>query len=545
MISITNTTRWILKKMMNNLRQQGIQRISDPSCVLPFQGRMYNSSVISIGTSPPERGRLRGGHFLILSYILSFLSLYPSISFAQAPDRSKPPELGPPPSLKLPSIQHLKLSNGLPVVLMEKHDLPLVEIELLVKAGSAMDPSDKSGLASITAAMMEEGAGSRNALELADAIDFLGASVSALAGQHTSVVSLHTPLSKLDSALALFADVALRPTFPKEELERQRKERLTTLLQWHDEPRSIASVIFNRTLFGDKHPYGKPSIGNEKTLRGFKVEDLGKFHSTHFKSNNATLIVVGDVTPNSIVPKLEAYFGKWESGTVPTTNWSSIKQVEDRRVYLVDKPAAAQSEIRIGRIGVERMTEDYFALFVMNTILGGSFTSRLNQNLREQHGYAYGAGSSFDFRPLPGPFVARAGVQTNATDKSLVEFMKELNGILQPVTDDELTRAKNYLGLGYPDNFQTIGQIAGQLSELVIYNLPDEYFNNYIQHINAVTKEDVQRVAKKYLDPEKVAIIVVGDRKQIEKGVNELKLGPMKLLTITDVLGKVPKVEKE
>ncbi|MBI4547506.1 MAG: insulinase family protein [Ignavibacteriae bacterium] len=501
--------------------------------------------------SPLTRVRLRGGHstLLIGSCILALLlclqSFNSAITFAQAPDRSKPPELGPPPSLKLQPIQHLVLSNGLPVVLMEKHDLPLVEIELQVKAGSAMDPSDKSGLASITAAMMEEGAGTRSALELADAIDFLGANISAFAGQHTSTVRLHTPLSKLDSALALFADVAMRPTFPKEELERQRKERLTTLLQWHDEPRSIASVLFSRTLFGEKHPYGKPTIGNEKTLRTFKVDDLKKFHSTYFKSNNATLIVVGDVTPSNIVSKLEAHFGTWKAGTIPSVSWSTVKQIEDRRVYLTDKPGAAQSEIRIGCIGVERMTGDYFPLLVMNTILGGSFTSRLNQNLREQHGYAYGASSRFDFRPLPGPFIAAAAVQTAVTDKSLIEFMKELNGILQPVTDDELTRAKNYLALGYPDNFQTIGQIAGQLSELVVYNLPDEYFNNYIQQVNAVTKEDVQRVAQKYFDPEKVAIIVVGDRKQIEKGVSGLKLGPMKHLTITDVLGKAPKVQED
>jgi predicted Zn-dependent peptidase len=480
----------------------------------------------------------------VLSSIFSFLFVFLEILavglFAQSPDRSKSPELGPPPSLKLPPIQHLKLSNGLPVVLMEKHQVPLVQINLLVKAGSAMDPAGKNGLASMTAAMLDEGAGSRNALQLADAIDFLGADLSAAAGQHTSVIALHTPLTKLDSALALMADVALRPTFPAEELERQRKERLTTLLQWHDEPRAVASVLFNRTLYGTKHPYGLPAIGEEKTLRAFRAEDLKKFHSTYFHPTNATLIVVGDVTAKTIMPKLEAAFGQWEAGKAPTATWPGIEQVQKRQAYLVDKPGAAQSEIRIGRIGVPRLTEDYYAIVVMNTILGGSFTSRLNNNLREQHGYSYGAGSFFDFRPLPGPFLASAAVQTAVTDKALVEFMKELNGILQPVSDEELIRARNYAALGFPQDFQSVAQVAGRLAELAIYDLPDDYFNNYIRRILAVTKEEVQRVAKKYLDPEKVAIVVVGDRKEIEKGIRAFNLGPVQVMTIQEVLGKPP-----
>lgn len=471
---------------------------------------------------------------------LGLLFLFCSYAFAQVPDRSKAPELGPPPALRLPAMQNLKLSNGLPVRLMEKHDLPLVQISLLLKTGSAFDPAGKTGLASLVTAMLDEGAGTRNALQLADAIDFLGADISAGAGMHTSSVSLNTPLAKLDSALALMADVALRPTFAAEELERLRKERLTTLMQWHDQPRSIASVMFNQTIFGTKHPYGLPTLGDEKTLRSFRVEDLKGFHSTYFRSNNATLIVVGAVTAKTILPKLEAAFGKWEAGKIPVVSWSPVVQVQKRQLWLVDKPGAAQSEIRIGRLGVPRLTEDYYALVVLNTILGGSFTSRLNQNLREKHGYSYGAGSSFGFRPLPGPFLASAGVQTSKTDSSLIEFMKELNAIMQPVSDSELNRAKNYVALSFPQDFQSLAQIAGQLEELVVYDLPADYFNNYIQRILAVTKDEVSRVAKKYLDPEKIAIIVVGDRKVIEKGVRALNLGPLQVLTVEQVLGKPP-----
>ncbi len=471
--------------------------------------------------------------------ILLLFGLAASSVQAQAPDRSQPPKLGPPPTLKLKPVQHLKLSNGLPVILSEKHEVPLVQMSLVVKAGAVEDPQGKGGLASMTAAMMTEGAGTRTALELADAIDFLGADLRVTAGQHTTAVTLHTPLAKLDSALALMADVTLRPTFSPPELDRKRKERLTTLMQWRDEPRSLASVTFSRALYGE-HPYGRYSIGSEQALRSFTSADLKRFYESSFGPNNASLIVVGDVTAGALLPKLEKAFGAWKNVTPSESALPKINQVAERRVILVDKPGAPQSEIRIGRIGVPRLTDDYYALVVMNTILGGSFSSRLNQNLREKHGYTYGAGSRFDYRPLPGPFMASAAVQTAVTDSSLIEFMKELKGILQPVPQAELERAKNYVALSFPGDFQTVGEISSRLEELVIYGLPDNYFNDYIGHILSVTQADVERVAKKYLDPEKVDIIVVGDRSQIEKNIAALKLGPMTVMSVEDVLGKAP-----
>jgi len=478
-----------------------------------------------------------GTSIIIASVLLSILACPAN---ARQSDREMPPKLGPPPSMHLPEIQHFTLSNGLKVALMEKHNVPLVQAELVVWCGSVNDPPGKSGLASMSAAMMEEGAGLRSSLELADAIDFLGADISAFAGNHTSGVVMHTPLSKLDSALALFADMSLRPTFPAEELERNRKERLTTLMEWRDEPRAIASVIYSRTLYGTDHPYGVPSMGNEQSVRSLTVEDLKDFHKTYFHPNNGFIVVSGDVTQEQIMPRLEKLFGDWSKEDVRIPTLPAARQVEARKIYLVDKPGAAQSVIRIGRIGAARMTKDYFPLLVMNTILGGSFTSRLNHNIREVHGYSYGAGSGFDFRPTPGPFTAAADVQTNVTDKALTEFMNELKGILQPVSDEELTRAKNYLALRYPESFQTVSQLSGQLSDLNVYGLPDDYFNTYVGNILAVTKEDVQRVAKQYIDPDKIAIIVVGDRKLIESGISALNLGPIENLSVDDVLGKAP-----
>ena len=462
-----------------------------------------------------------------------------SIACAQ-PDRSVPPRLGPPPSLRLPAIQHMTLSNGIRVLILEKHAVPVVQVNLVVRAGSSMDPAGKGGLSSLTAAMLTDGAGARTALQLADAIDFLGARIGASAGQHTTGVQMNVPVARLDSALALLADVARRPAFPPAELERKRKERLTTLAQWHDEPTRIANVAFSRALYGETHPYGNPAIGSEASLRSITTDDLRKFHAGYFVPANVTVIVVGDVTPAAMMPRLEGAFGAWKGKPAAPPTLHPIRQIAGTSLTLVDKPGAAQSVIMIGRVGAPRTTEDYYAIAVMNTILGGSFSSRLNQNLRENHGYTYGASSSFDFRPLAGPFIARASVQTAVTDKALGEFMNELRGILEEAPGEEVARARNYLALGYPGDFQSVGQIAAQLEEQVIYNLPDDYFNKYIGRVLAVTKEQVRRAAQKYIVPDTLAFIVVGDRKEIEAGVNALALAPVTVRSIDDVLGPPP-----
>jgi len=464
---------------------------------------------------------------------------------AQAPDRSTPPGTGAAPDFSVPAIQKFTLPNGLPVYLMEKHQVPLVQVNLLVRAGSAMDPGGKSGLASMTAAMMMEGAGKRDALALADDIDYLGAQITSTSGQHSMAVRLHTPVERLDPALALFADIVLKPTFPAAELARRKTERLTALLQWRDEARTLASITLNRTLYGEKHPYGIPSIGSEQTLRTLMREDCAQFHATWFRPNYAALIVVGDVTLKEIRQKLSAGFGSWKAGKGAAPTLSSIKQVTGREIVLVDKPGAPQTEIRIGRIGVPRATPDYYALVVMNTVLGGAFSSRLNINLREEHGYTYGASSAFDFRLLRGPFLAASAVQTAVTEKALVEFMKELRGIRESVSEEEVARARNYVALAYPSDFQTVAQIAGQIEEMVFYQLPDSYFNDYVRNILSVTKENVLRVARETIDPDNLVVVLVGDRKVLEQPVKSLDLGPIVDKTIDDVLGPAPVLENK
>ena len=460
---------------------------------------------------------------------------------AQAPDRSHPPVPGPPAALRLPSIQKLKLSNGLPVWIVELHEVPVAQINLVVLSGTANDPPGKYGVASLVAAMLEEGAGSRSALEVADAIDYLGADLGATTTSDLSAIRLHVPVARLADALPIMADVALRPAFPKDELERQRSQRLTSLLQGRDDPPTISSVAFSRILYGKGHRYGTPQMGTAETIKTFTVEDLRGFYTATFRPDNAVLLAVGDITADKAVPLFEKSFGAWKATDAGASEkLPATEPPAARTIYLIDKPGAAQSQIRIGTIGVPRSTADFFPIQVMNTILGGSFTSRLNNNLREVHGYTYGASSSFDMRAGAGPFVAQAGVQTDKTSEALKEFFNELNAILKPVPAEELGRARNYVALRYPSAFETTGDISRRLEDALVYKLPDDYFAKYVQNIQAVTAADVQRVAQKYVKPDHLAVVVVGDQKVIEPGIRALNLGPIRTMTIDEVFGPKP-----
>ncbi|MBI3491253.1 MAG: insulinase family protein [Acidobacteria bacterium] len=464
------------------------------------------------------------------------------LSAQQAPDRSHPPQPGPVPALNMPPIQKRQLSNGLPVWIVELHEVPVAQINLLVLSGSADDPPGRFGAASVASAMLEEGAGSRTALEIADAIDFLGADLTTGSGIDSSAVRLHVPVARLADALPIMADVALHPTFKKEELDRLRQQRLTALIQGRDDPQTIASTAFPRVLYGPRHRYGTPSGGTAETIKTFTPEDLREFYTSTFRPDRATILAAGDLTPDRVMPLLEKSFGGWKAqgAAAPRQTIAAVDQPAARQVYLIDKPGAAQSQIRIGWIGVPRSTPDYFPLVVMNTILGGSFSSRLNMNLREQHGYTYGASSNFDMRAAAGPFAAAAGVQTDKTRESLTEFFNELNGILKPIPAEELSRAKNYVALRYPGGFETTGDISRQLENALVFHLPDTYFSTYVQNIQAVTAADVQRVAQKYIAPGRFAVVVVGDQKAIEPGIRALNLGPITVMTVDEVFGPKP-----
>ena len=454
-----------------------------------------------------------------------------------APDWETRPALAPPPAFAAPQIETHTLSNGLPVYVVEKPGVPLAQVDLHVRTGSADDAVD--GLAAFAADMMDEGAGDYDAFELADAIDYLGVDLDVDAGLHSLAVRLHTPLARLDAALALMADVALRPTFPQADLERVRTSRLTDLGQRADQPRSIAGVALARALYG-AHPYGRLGTGDPASVAAITRDDLVAFHQDAVNPDGAALVVVAAAPWAEIAGRIEAAFGAgaWpEAVSGGTATVPAPTPTAERRVLLVDKPGAAQSVIRIGRVAAARSTPDYYALDVLNTILGGTFTSRLNQNLRERNGYSYGAGSVFQFRPVAGPFVAYSDVQTDVTGPALREFFNELEAIGTRVPDQELTKARDFLALSFPQPFATVRGTARMVADLVLNDLPLDTYDRYTAGVRAVTAEDLERVAATYLDPERVAVVVVGDRATVEGQVRALDLGDLEVLEIADVLG--------
>lgn len=455
---------------------------------------------------------------------------------AQTFDRTRPPVLGAPPKVSLPPIVTRELSNGLKLMIVEHHELPIADFILLVGSGGTADPAGKMGVANLTAAMLREGTTTRQSLEIADQMAFLGVRLNSGSNWESSTLSLHTPTAQLDSALALFADIALRPSFPANEFDRIRQTRLTELLQLKDQGPAIANIAYPAIVYGSSHPYGARLLGTEETVKGLTVADLQSYYGSNFRPNNSTLIVVGDVTPAQIEQKVNQFFGSWQRGNVTPVTYTDPPKAGPTTIYLIDKPGAAQSSFRIATVGVPRSTRDYFALTVMNTILGGSFTSRLNNNLRETKGYTYGARSQFDMRRSAGPFIASAEIVAAKTDSALIEFFKELNAIRQSVPAEELSKAKRYLQLALPADFETTQQIAGALVPVAMYGLPLDYYNNYVQNIEAITSADVERVARQYVNPGSLAVVIVGDRKSIEPTLRAVNLGP---ISIRDMTGRI------
>lgn len=455
-------------------------------------------------------------------------------------DLTKPPVLGPPPALRVPAITTRQLQNGLKIVVVEQHELPMADAILEIRTGGEADPAGKMGTASLTSALLTEGTTSRTALEIADQAGFLGVRVGAGSGWEQSTVSLHTTTAHLDSAMALFADIVLHPAFPMADLERVRKARLTSLQQQRDRGPAVADRAFASAVFGDQNPYGRPLAGTEASVASISRDDLLSFYHSYYRPNNATLLVVGDVRPDDVERRAQAMFGSWARADVPVPTATTATAPKATTLVLIDKPGAAQSSFRLGGIGAPRTTSDYFALQVLNTILGGSFASRLNQNLREKHGYTYGASSGFGLRRNAGPFVAGAEVVSAKTDSALVEFTRELRAIRDTVPSDELANAKRYLQLGLPADFETNGSIANQMLPLITYGIPLDFYASAVQNIGAVTQADVQRVARKYVDPDHLTVVIVGDRKTIEPGLRALNPGTIVVHDVRDVLGAAP-----
>ncbi len=455
----------------------------------------------------------------------------PVIAIKDTFDRSKMPAVAAPPRFAPPPVVRRKLSNGLPVLITERHDLPVLSLELVVKGGETLVPAEKHGLAGMTASLLSGGTKTLDALQLASAFGEIGSTLTARGGAESSTVSLTTLTKHTERALELFTDVLLNPTFPEKEVERVRLERLAAIQARTDSAQGIGTTVYPRVLYGEAHPYGRPRDGSLKSIKELTRDDVVAFHKRLYAPGNAALVVVGDTTPDAITAMLEKALKEWTApSSAAIAPPKAPPQPEAVTVYLVDKPGAAQSLVMLGEIGVPRKTKDYIPLTVMNAVLGGEFSSRLNLNLREDKGYSYGVQSQFVFRLGPGPFVVGTSVQTAATKESVAEILKELTDVTGPrtITQKELDFAKDRLIRGFPGQFETTGEVAGALAELVVFDLPDDEYTTYTARVEAVTKADVDRVARTYLHPDRLTMLIVGDRATIE--------GPLKTLPYAKVI---------
>lgn len=471
--------------------------------------------------------------------VASTLVVATSLGAQPAVDRSKPPVLGRPAELTVPAVRTSSLANGIRLQVVEHRELPLVHIILVVGGGARLDEV-RPGMATFLAGMLDEGAGTRNAVQLQTEVAFLGAQLNTQADWDRTVVSLKVPVRNLEPALDLMADVVRRPMFSSAEVTRQRGLRLTGILQRKDQPNTLASLAFNATLFPAGHPYHNPTGGDSTATSALDSALVRGFYEATIRPSRTTIYAVGDISADQLRAAIAKRFGDWKDlGTSPVTRRDVAPATlgAGRRIILVDKPNAAQSVIIVGAPGLERRSPEYAAVRVMNTILGDLFTSRLNFNLRETKGYTYGAGSSFAFRLAPGPFTASAAVRTNVTDSSLVEFFKELRAMRDSqVTDAELAKAQASLELGIPDALETTSQIAGEMAALGVYGLTLEEMREFARKVRAVTKADVQRVARQYIPEDRVLITVVGDLAKVRAGIEALKLGEVKVLEVGEVV---------
>ncbi|MFP5245651.1 MAG: M16 family metallopeptidase, partial [Thermoanaerobaculia bacterium] len=391
-----------------------------------------------------------------------------------------------------------------------------------VRSGADHDSAQTAGLASIVADLLDEGAGSRDAIQIAEDIGLLGGALGTGADWDASYISLDVLSRNAEPSLAIFGDVTARATLPPDGLERVRAERLNEILQQRNEPAAIAGKRFANLLYGSG-AYGNSVSGNAESVARITIDDVRRFYQQHYIPNHSSVVVSGDVDPQQAIDLVTRVLGDWQPGPEPPRPTVTPKPIDSSRIYVVDRPQAVQSEIRVGHIGVARSTEDYFALSVMNAIFGGVFNSRINLNLRERHGYTYGARSQFAFRRQAGPFVVAAPVRNEVTRESVSEMLSELRRIRTgDLEDRELDDTKSYLMGVFPATVQTASDIAARLVDMELYGLPEDYFDRYRENIAAVTKDDITRVANKYLDPDRVLIVIVGNAKQIREPIGTL-----------------------
>ncbi len=440
-------------------------------------------------------------------------------------DRSRLPVPGKTPPFHFPAVERSTLSNGLRVWTVRHVSIPVATVMLLVRRGSAADPAGKEGLSAITADMLDEGTGDLSSIEIHEALARVGAQLDSDIGPDATLLTV-TVLSRfLRPAVGLLADIVVRPSLKEEDFERVRQLRLHRLVQLRDMPGAVADRAFMRLLYGS-HPYGHTPLGSEASLSALNVEDVRAYHAANVRPGDATLVVAGDCSHAEVEALAAEVFAGW-AGAPSSAQPEAAALLPAPRLNIIPRPGAPQSELRIGHVAVARNTPDYHALVAANMVLGGQFVSRINLNLREHKGFTYGARTSFDFRRLPGPFSLQVSVQTGATADAIHESLEEIAGIrgLKPVTADELSVGVAALTRGYARNFETAEQLARAVTQLALYELPDTYFDEFVERVEAVTAADVMRVAYQHLDPARMTTLIVGDYGVVSRDLPKLSLG--------------------
>lgn len=446
-------------------------------------------------------------------------------------DRARLPVTGPPRAFQFPTIARRRLANGIEVRAVAHHSVPVAAMVLLVPGGSSADAAERTGLASMTADLLDEGSRGQSALEVADRIARIGGDFDLDVTSDATVLSLATLDRFFETGLSLMFEMATEPNLADADFDRVRQLRLERLRQLRNLPSAIADRAFGQVVY-QTHPYAQPGFGTAASLDLITIDDVRAFHGRMFQPEGTTLVVAGDRPVQDLLSLGEEVFGAWRVGPGPAADLrdrgrTAAPVQPGARLAVVDRPGAAQSELRIGGVATSRDTPDYHALVLLNAVLGGQFVSRLNMNLRERKGFTYGVRTGFDLRRGPGPFVVQTGVGTEVTAPALVEALGELRAIRtdRPVTPDELLLAKSSVALGFPRGFEVAQQVARAISQLALHDLPDSYFEEFVPRLEAVTLDEVAAAAHTYLDPDRMATVVVGDLARIGEALPTVGLG--------------------
>lgn len=449
-------------------------------------------------------------------------------------DRSVAPSPAPLREFHFPQIRRFALDNSMTVLHASHGAAPLVTILFVADAGAVREGNNRAGLAQLTANLLETGTGEKDAQQIAVELETLGAQLRTSVGWDAASLAVTVPVAYAPTALAILGDIILRPALVNAELERLRQEQLGQIVQRRQDPRHLAGDVAGRFFYAPEAPYARPLVGSTETVGLLGQADVQRFYDERFGPATSALLLVGAVD-DALLAAARRTFEPWMASAAPGGNVPTAPASDTMEIHIVDRPGSVQSELRIGHVGLPRHHPDYFPVVVMNAILGGLFTSRLNMNLREKHGFTYGARSGYAFRRYPGPFIVQAAVANDVTARAVEETLKEIEALRDNgAAPDEVSAARDFLNGILPLELQTTEQLAARLAEIFVFDLPDDYFDHYRRGIAAVTPEDVQRVAREHIHPDRLAVVVVGSAEAVEQPLKDLNIGPVRTHTIDE-----------